>query len=67
VPKSRTLARAPSEARCSTQTVPSADASTATTLSTAPPETIITGAAIETAIGSADSALASDTLDCAFA
>jgi hypothetical protein len=42
--------------------VPAADASTATTVSITPPDRIIAGAATDTAIGSIDSALASDAL-----
>ena len=42
-----------------------AGASTATTVSAAPADRIITGAATETATGSSDSALASDSVDCA--
>src|SRR6267142_4417189 len=63
-PLSVMLARAPSEARSSTHTVPALVASTATTVSVAPAERIIAGAVTvtETAIGSIDSALASDAL-----
>ena len=55
-----TLARAPSDARSSTQTVPSEAASTATTVNTAPADNSPTGAATEMATGSIDSALISE-------
>src|SRR5690349_15961246 len=60
----RTVARAPSKARSSTHTVPVSLASTATTVSTAPADRIITGAATDKAMGTVDSRLASDG-DCA--
>src|SRR4051812_31274307 len=61
------VTRAPSEARSRTQTEPVADAWIATTVNAAPAEMIITGAAMETAIGNADSVLAFDAFDCACA
>src|SRR5450755_4845461 len=64
-PTRRTLARAPSEARASTQTAPVLVASTATTVRAAPADSTTTGAATETAIGSAESALTSEIVDCA--
>ena len=42
-----------------------AEASTATTVNATPADSTITGAATDTAIGRADSTLASDTPDCA--
>ena len=59
------VARAPSEARSSTHAVPVAEACTDTTVSAAPPANSIAGAATETATGSADNALASDSSVCA--
>jgi len=64
-PTRRTLARVPSEARSSTQTAPVLVVSTATMVSAAPAESTATGATTETAIGSAESALASEIADCA--
>ncbi len=68
-PLKRRLAVAPSETRRSSQTVPVADASTATTVSMAPALRIITGATLSTATGSEskrlDAALASAAPPCA--
>ena len=55
-----TLARAPSDARSSTHTVPADAASTATTVNTAPADNSPTGAATEMATGNIDSALISE-------
>src|ERR1043166_2102204 len=57
-----TLARAPSEARSSTQTVRALWAPTATAHGVAPADRITAGAAPEMATGSIDNALASDAL-----
>jgi hypothetical protein len=67
-PLTTMLARAPSDARSSTHSVPSLAASTATTVNIAPADSRPTGAATDTATGSIDSALSSDApLPCAAA